>query len=56
MTRCRTLTAGRPDRVDLRFGRDADGELYLLSKANGKIWKITGTRRFAELRRRRAPA
>ena len=34
-------------RVDLRFGRDADGELYLLSKANGKIWKVTGTRTFA---------
>jgi hypothetical protein len=31
-------------RIDLRFGRDAQGELYLLSKANGKIWKITGTR------------
>ena len=38
---------GRPDRVDLRFGRDADGELYLLSKGNGKVWRITGTRRFA---------
>jgi hypothetical protein len=35
--------AGSP-RVDLRFGRDASGELYLLAKANGKIWKITGTR------------
>lgn len=34
-------------RVDLRFGQDADGELYLLSKANGKIWKVTGTRMFA---------
>ncbi|MGW2051329.1 PQQ-dependent sugar dehydrogenase [Streptomyces sp. NPDC001858] len=34
-------------RVDLHFGRDAAGELYLLSKANGKIWKITGTRKFA---------
>jgi len=34
-------------RVDLHFGRDARGELYLLSKANGKIWKITGTRTFA---------
>lgn len=34
-------------RVDLHFGRDAAGELYLLSKANGKIWKITGTRAFA---------
>jgi len=32
-------------RVDLRVGRDADGELYLLSKANGKMWKIVGTRR-----------
>ena len=31
-------------RVDLRFGRDDAGELYLLAKANGKIWKITGTR------------
>ncbi|MET7620150.1 PQQ-dependent sugar dehydrogenase [Streptomyces sp. NPDC005408] len=35
-------------RVDLRFGRDARGELYLLSKANGKIWKVTGTRQFAD--------
>jgi glucose/arabinose dehydrogenase len=34
-------------RIDLRFGRDRAGELYLLSKANGKIWKVTGTRRFA---------
>jgi hypothetical protein len=32
-------------RVDLRFGRDAEGELYLLSKANGTVWKIVGTRR-----------
>jgi hypothetical protein len=32
-------------RVDLRFGRDAHGELYLLSKANGKIWKVTGAHR-----------
>lgn len=29
-------------RVDLRLSRDAAGELYLLSKANGKIWKVTG--------------
>jgi hypothetical protein len=34
-------------RVDLRFGQDARGELYLLAKANGKIWRITGTQRFA---------
>jgi hypothetical protein len=39
---------GDPNRVDLRFGRDADGELYVLSKGNGRIWKITGTQRFAD--------
>jgi len=38
---------GDPNRVDPRFGRDADGELYLLSKGNAKVWKITGTQRFA---------
>jgi glucose/arabinose dehydrogenase len=32
-------------RVDLRFGTDADGEIYVLSKANGKIWKVTDARR-----------
>lgn len=31
-------------RVDLRFGSDADGELYLIAKANGTIWKVTGAR------------
>lgn len=31
-------------RVDLRLGRDAAGELYLLAKASGTIWRITGTR------------
>lgn len=36
---------GDPNRVDLRFGRDGDGELYVLAKANGKIWKVSGTRR-----------
>lgn len=34
-------------RVDLRFGQDGKGELYLIAKANGKIWKVTGTKRFA---------
>jgi len=38
---------GDPNRVDLRFGSDAAGELYVLAKANGKIWKVTGTKRFA---------
>ena len=28
-------------RVDLRLGQDAEGELYLLSKTNGKIWRVT---------------
>jgi Glucose / Sorbosone dehydrogenase len=41
---------GDPNRVDPRFGRDADGELYLLSKGNGRIWRITGTQRFADCR------
>jgi hypothetical protein len=31
-------------RVDLRFGSTGDGELYILSKANGKIWKVTDAR------------
>ncbi len=31
-------------RVDLRFGADGDRNLYLLAKANGKIWKVVGTR------------
>lgn len=32
------------DRVDLRFGTDRAGELYVLAKANGKMWKVTGVR------------
>ncbi len=31
-------------RVDLRFGADRHNELYVLAKANGKIWKVIGTR------------
>ena len=38
------------DRVDLRLGQDAEGELYLIAKANGKIWKVAGTKRFADCR------
>lgn len=30
-------------RVDLRFGIDRSGALYVLSKADGKIWKVTAT-------------
>ena len=29
-------------RVDLHFGRDAKGELYILTKADGKLYKLTG--------------
>lgn len=31
-------------RIDFRIGIDADGELYLFTKANGKIFKVTGAR------------
>jgi glucose/arabinose dehydrogenase len=31
-------------RVDLRLGMDRAGELYLLAKANGRIWRVTGSR------------
>jgi hypothetical protein len=41
-------SVGDPKRVDLRFSTDAAGELYLIEKANGKIWKVTGTRHFAD--------
>ncbi|SER18721.1 Glucose/arabinose dehydrogenase, beta-propeller fold [Lentzea xinjiangensis] len=39
-----------PSRVDLRFGQDAGGELHVLAKANGKVWKVTGARTFASCR------
>ena len=29
------------DRVDLHFGRDMQGELYILTKADGKMYKLT---------------
>src|SRR6266545_4011319 len=29
--------------VDLRFGMDQAGELYLMAKANGRVWKVTST-------------
>jgi len=34
--------AGASGRVDLRFGVDSDGELYLLSKSDGMIRLVTG--------------
>ncbi|MBK1880139.1 PQQ-dependent sugar dehydrogenase [Pelagicoccus mobilis] len=33
------------ERADLRIGRDASGEPYLMSKTTGVIWKVVGTRR-----------
>jgi hypothetical protein len=37
-------TLAGDDRVDLRFGLDRAGELYLMAKANGKLWRVTGVR------------
>jgi hypothetical protein len=31
-------------RTDIRFGTNAAGDLFVMAKANGKIWKVTGTR------------
>ena len=31
------------ERADLRMGRDRSGDLYLVTKANGKIWKVVDT-------------
>jgi glucose/arabinose dehydrogenase/cytochrome c2 len=30
-------------RVDVRFGRDASGEMYLFTKPDGNVYKLTGT-------------
>lgn len=32
------------DRVDLHFGRDSQGELYILTKADGKLYKIVSAK------------
>ncbi len=29
-------------KVDMRFGRDHNGELYVMSKPDGKIYKVVG--------------
>jgi hypothetical protein len=31
------------ERADLRMGRDRAGDLYLIAKANGKVWKVVDT-------------
>ncbi|HTN08340.1 PQQ-dependent sugar dehydrogenase [Agriterribacter sp.] len=35
-------------RVDLHFGRDAQGELYILTKADGKLYKLTSAEQTQE--------
>ncbi len=32
------------NKVDLRLGADADGELYIFTKSNGKAYKVTGSK------------
>lgn len=32
------------DKVDVRFGRDHTGEMYILTKPDGKVYKITGAK------------
>ena len=32
------------DRVDLHFGRDAKGEMYIMTKADGKIYKLVSVK------------
>lgn len=41
-TSLRELSAG--ERVDLRFGRDGAGDLYLFTKSNGKVYKVVDCR------------
>lgn len=36
-------------RVDLRFGKDSFGELYLFTKNDGKVYKIVGCKRKSDL-------
>ena len=32
----------KDQRVDLRFGKDGSGELYMFTKSNGKVYKVVG--------------
>ena len=32
------------DRVDLHFGRDSKGELYIMTKADGRLYKLVGVK------------
>lgn len=44
-TRMRMTDFVGDGRVDLRFGTDAEDNLYLLAKADGTVWKVVDTRR-----------
>jgi glucose/arabinose dehydrogenase/mono/diheme cytochrome c family protein len=33
----------KSDRVDMRFGMDSKGEIYILTKADGKVYKLVNT-------------
>jgi hypothetical protein len=41
-TTLKTLTES--ERVDFRIGRDSQGELFVFTKSDGKIYKITGVK------------
>ena len=43
-TRMRMTDFVDDPRVDLRFGTDAQRNLYLLAKANGKVWRVLDVR------------
>jgi len=32
------------NKVDVRFGRDHTGEMYILTKPDGRVYKITGAK------------
>jgi glucose/arabinose dehydrogenase len=36
-------------RTDIRFGMNAAGDLFIMAKANGRIWKVTGTRSMPDI-------
>jgi glucose/arabinose dehydrogenase len=37
-------TISQNERVDLRFGMDSAGELYIFTKCDGKVYRVTGCR------------
>ncbi len=34
--------SGNTSRIDLRFGMDSKGELYILTKAGGRVYRLVG--------------